>query len=77
MADADLRVGTIRLPDREVIALFNWDDQPLEISARFGEGSRPAPPAVSDFWTGAPVAHQNGRIAAALPPRSARLLTVR
>jgi len=76
MTDADLRVGTITLPDRELICLFNWDDHPIEVGARFGDRSRGATRAVSDFWTSAPVTHQDGRIAATLPPRSARLLNV-
>src|SRR5262249_7688448 len=75
MTGADLRVGTITLPDRELICLFNWDDPPIAPSARFGQASRRAPRAVSDFWSGRPVAHQDGRVAVTLPPRSARLLS--
>jgi len=74
MTDADLRVGTITLPDREQLCLFNWDDRPTEINAHLGNGPRPAPRTVTDFWTGEPVAHRSGRIAATLAPRSARLL---
>ena len=30
--DASLRVGTIRLPDRRMVCLFNWDDEPRRLS---------------------------------------------
>ena len=46
-ADDSLRVGTIKLPDKEIVCLFNWDDAPRKIS--FGlSGTR----RVTDFWSG-------------------------
>jgi alpha-galactosidase len=70
----DLRIGRIALPDGETICLFNWDDRATEIDVRLRDRAARAVPGVSDFWTGAAVSHQDGRITLTLPPRSARLL---
>jgi alpha-galactosidase len=69
---ADLRVGTIALPHAKMICLFNWEDRASDMEIAIENRAA----RVSDFWTGGPVAHQNGRIAVTLPPRSARLLEV-
>jgi alpha-galactosidase len=68
--DAGLRVGRIALADAEMICLFNWDDAASAIDLQLHDPVR----GVSDFWTGASVTHQDGRITLTLPPRSARLL---
>ncbi len=43
-----LRVGTVRLPDKRMLCLFNWDDTPQTlVGARSSGAAR-----VTDFWTG-------------------------
>ena len=70
-ADPDLRVGVVTLPNRTVMAMFNWDDRPALTVARRRAGR------VTDIWTSETVGHDGDRIALTLPPRSARLLEVR
>jgi alpha-galactosidase len=70
-ADADLRVGTIALPDARMICLFNWDDGDSRRDVVVGASAR-----ATDVWTGESIAHQDGRLTITLPPRSARLLRV-
>ena len=70
-ADADLRVGSIALPEARMICLFNWDD--AERSSEVAVGARAR---VFDVWSGAPLAPGDGRITVAMPARSARLLKV-
>ena len=70
-ADDDLRVGSIALPEARMICLFNWDD--AERSSEVAVGARAR---VADFWSGARLTPDDGRITLALPPRSARLLKV-
>ena len=68
--DERLRAGTISVKGRRMLCLFNWDDQPADITARL---TRPA--TVTDFWTGAALGRRDQSITiAALPPHSARLL---
>jgi alpha-galactosidase len=69
-AGADLREGIIRLPDRTMICLFNWDDRPGPAEVRQPGGH------VRDFWSGEPVSWNGERIALTLAPRSAALLDV-
>jgi alpha-galactosidase len=72
-ADDSLRVGTISYPDRKMICLFNWEDQPQTISFAL---SRPC--QISDFWTEEKLGRHQGEFrAAAMPPHSARLLECR
>jgi len=70
-ADADLRVGSIALPEARMICLFNWDD--AERSSEITVGARAR---VADFWSGAPLLPADGRLTIAMAPRSARLLQV-
>ena len=66
--DESLRVGRVRLRDKEMLCLFNPDDAPARRAAR-----PTAPSRVRDFWSDEPL----GRLATVdltLPPRSARLL---
>ena len=69
--DADLRLGSIELPEALMMCLFNWDD--TERSSEVAVGARAR---VADFWRGVALAPQNDRIRLTLPPRSARLLKV-
>jgi len=69
--DSDLRVGVINLPSGTMVCMFNWSDTPQTGLTHL----RPVR-GVSDFWTGEPVPHDGDRISLALPPRTARLLTM-
>ena len=69
-ADDSLRVGTIKLPDKEIVCLFNWDDAPRKIS--FGlSGTR----RVTDFWSGENLGRHSAEFTIdQMPAHSARLL---
>jgi alpha-galactosidase len=68
--DEELRVGTMTLPGRRMLGLFNWSDAPQTLSATLTRRSR-----VTDFWTGAVVPASADRVTiSGMPGRSARLL---
>jgi alpha-galactosidase len=46
-ADDSLRVGVIKLPDRQMICMFNWDAVPRSASV-----SLPKEVHVTDYWSG-------------------------
>src|SRR5206468_9353840 len=66
--DAELQVGTVRLPDARMICLFNWDDEPRTLTVRLGTAT------VSDYWTAESLGRREGTLSIAMAPRSARLL---
>jgi alpha-galactosidase len=70
-ADADLRVGSMALPEARMICLFNWED-----AERSSEVAVAARERVADFWSGAALTADDGRVTVAMPGRSARLLKV-
>jgi alpha-galactosidase len=63
-----LRIGRIRLPGREMICLFNWDDTPQKVSFRPIRTS-----TVTDFWSGENLGRKPEFTVEAMPPHSARL----
>jgi alpha-galactosidase len=68
--DDSFRVGTIRLPDRHLVSLLNWNDAPQTIS--FG---LPCGGQITDFWSGESLGYHEGMfIVKDMPPHSARLL---
>jgi alpha-galactosidase len=69
-ADDSLRVGRVKLPDREVVCLLNWDDQLQTISFRLSRASR-----ITDFWSGEVLGKHEGVFTSSnMAPHSARLL---
>jgi len=68
--DEQLRAGTMTLKTKRMLCLFNWDDQPADVTARLARPAR-----VTDFWTGESLGRREGAVTiAAMPPHSARLL---
>jgi alpha-galactosidase len=68
--DDDLRIGLVKLADRVMICLFNWDDAPQTISVRLPKLGR-----VTDFWDGKDLGRQQGVYSVKdVAPHSARLL---
>jgi alpha-galactosidase len=68
--DETLRAGTVTLPGKRMVCLFNWTDEPMTLTARV-----PRPSNVTDFWTGAAVGRVDRTIEiAGVPAHSARLL---
>jgi alpha-galactosidase len=70
--DENLRVGTVALPGKRMVSLFNWTDAPITVHVPLPRAAR-----VTDFWTG----EAFGRTRAItivtvqdMPPHSARLL---
>jgi alpha-galactosidase len=70
--DETLRVGTVTLPGRRMVCLFNWTDAPLTLSGRLPRAS-----AITDFWSGAPLGRKATMTIEEMPARSARLLECR
>ncbi len=70
--DENLRAGTVTLPGKRMICLFNWTDAPMTLSARLAR-----PSAITDFWSGAPLGRQDVVTIEDMPARSARLLECR
>ena len=67
--DENLRVGTVTLPGRRMMGLFNWTDAPTTLSARLTRAS-----TVTDFWSGASLGRKDVITIADMPAHSARLL---
>jgi alpha-galactosidase len=68
--DDSLRVGHVRLKDRTVVCLLNWDEQPRALSFKL-----PGTCRVTDFWTGESLGRREGTVEAKdVPKHSARLL---
>ncbi len=65
-----LTQGTIPLPDRRLVCLFNWSDAPQPARVTL-----PEPCRVADFWSEAELGTFGGEIAAGtIPPHGARVL---
>jgi alpha-galactosidase len=68
--DDTLRVGHVRLKDRRVVCLLNWDERPQALSFRL-----PRPCTVTDYWTGENLGRREGVVEINdVPPHGARLL---
>jgi alpha-galactosidase len=68
-----LQVGFIRLPDKLMACLFNWDDAPVSLAVPIRGTSR-----VADYWSGAELGrHAGSFVVQDMPPHSARLLVCR
>jgi len=65
--DDSLSVGRARLPDRELVFVFNWTDELANLSVTLPAGD------VTDFWTGERLS-ASGPWRVKLPPHAARLL---
>jgi len=67
--DETLRVGHVRLPDADMVCLFNWDDVPRTLTVRLRAAGD-----VTDHWTGESLGRRQGVLSFEMEPRSARLL---
>ena len=68
--DDSLRVGRVRLKDRTVVCLLNWDEEPRALSFQV-----PGPCRVTDYWTGESLGRREGTVEIKdVPKHSARLL---
>jgi alpha-galactosidase len=68
--DDSLRVGRVKSPGHEVVAVLNWSDAPQTISFRLSRASQ-----ITDFWSGESLGRHEGLFAMkAMPKHSARLL---
>lgn len=70
--DEKLTVGTVTLPGKRMLCLFNWTDAPRTVSARLPRRSR-----VTDYWTGSALGRLQVVTIADMPAHSARLLECR
>jgi alpha-galactosidase len=69
--DETLKVGRILLPDRVLVCLFNWSDQPQSLSFRIE-----TPGTIRDFWTDQDFGTRVGVFPSQMAARSAALLVV-
>jgi alpha-galactosidase len=68
-----LQVGFIKLPDKLMVCLFNWDDAPATVSFPIRGSSQ-----IIDHWSNADLGRHTGSfVVKDLPPHSARLLICR
>src|SRR5260370_36005463 len=68
-----LQVGFIKLPDKEMVCLFNWDDAPATLSFPIRGSKR-----ITDYWSNADLGRYTSSFTAKdMPPHSARLLACR
>jgi alpha-galactosidase len=68
--DDTLRVGYVRLEDRQVVSLLNWDESPQTLSFTL-----PQPCRIKDFWTDADLGRHEGVFTVRdVPAHGARLL---
>ncbi len=69
--DNTLQVGRVHLADRDLICLFNPDDQPAKHTITLA-----APSRLTDFWSGADLGEHAGAYSVDLPPRSAQVISL-
>jgi alpha-galactosidase len=68
--DGNLRIGTVKLPGKQMFCCFNWADTPVTLTKRLYRAVR-----ATDFWTGESLGRMENRlILENMPPHSARLL---
>jgi alpha-galactosidase len=68
--DESLGVGRIRLKDKELVCLLNWEEQPRTFSFKL-----PGPCRITDYWSGESLGHREGAVEIKdVPKHSARLL---
>ena len=70
--DEHLRIGTVTLPGKRMVCLFNWTDAPITLHVPLPREAR-----VTDVWTGGPVGRTRAITTitvADMPAHSARLL---
>ncbi len=67
--DDSLTVGVVDQRNKQIVCLFNWNDEPRTISFRL-----PKPSLIKDFWSNENLGRQAGSFRSSLAPRSARLL---
>ena len=69
-SDDSLRVGTVKLANRQLFFLLNWENTPQTISFQLTRASE-----LHDYWTGESLGRHEGSFAVKdIPPHSARLL---
>ena len=69
-SDDSLRVGTVKLADRQIFFLLNWENTPQMVSFPLTRASE-----LHDYWTGESLGRHQGSFAVKeMPPHSARLL---
>ncbi|OXM83583.1 glycoside hydrolase family 36 protein [Paenibacillus rigui] len=68
--DSSFRIGRVQEPDRELLCLFNWSDEPSTL-----EVALPKPVRLEDFWTGESLGFYSGTLTVAdMAPHSGRVL---
>ena len=70
--DDSMQVGFIKLPDRMMVCLFNWDEMPKAISFKLAKSGE-----IKDYFSGRDLGrHSDTFEVKDMPPTSARLLMV-
>lgn len=69
--DESLKVGTVKLKDRTLVCVFNWDNEPAKIPVKL-----PRTGEVTDLWSGTAYGRQS-ELEIPLKPHEATVLIVR
>ncbi|MFH5186858.1 glycoside hydrolase family 36 protein [Paenibacillus sp. TAB 01] len=70
--DDSFRIGRVQEPDRELLCLFNWGDEPSTLEVKLAGPSR-----IEDFWRGEAYGFCDGVLSLAdMAPHSGRVLAV-
>lgn len=69
-ADVSMQVGVVDLGEgRQAFCLFNWDDDPREVSVSLARAQR-----VRELWTDEDLGMRTGRLTLTVPPHGAKVL---
>jgi alpha-galactosidase len=70
--DSAMRVGVVRLPDRTLLCIFNWGDDPAKIPVKL-----PRPGNVADLWSPRDYGVQQSTLNVTLKPHEGTVLVLR
>ena len=68
--DESLRIGTVKLKDRTLVCVFNWENEPVKIPVKLARTGQ-----VTDLWSGASYG-QKSSLEVALKPHEGTVLIV-
>ena len=68
--DESLKIGTVKLKDRTLVCVFNWENEPANIPVKLARAGQ-----VTDLWSGASYG-QKSFLEVALKPHEGTVLIV-
>jgi alpha-galactosidase len=70
--DESLRIGVVRLEDRTLVCVFNWEETPQDIPVKIARAGE-----ITDLWSGQKLARIQGAVKVALKPHEGAVLVIR